>query len=561
MPENKDVAAGRLALAHGEWAAARTAFETALEEGESAEAFDGLGLSLWWLKHVPEGIEARTRAYALFRRGGRFEEAALIAVWLAREHRSLYRNDATADGWVARAESAADRLIDSRLRGWILLARAEASPDAASAIDFASQAVAAGRRHDDTDLEIASLARLGVLRVAAGDVDIGLASIDEAMAAATAGEGRDPQSIGDACCALMEAADLIGDMGRVARWGGALDSFRNSYDYGPLSAFGPSAHGTLASFCGACCGGIYLVTGRMDQAEDELLSAIGELESSGMHSRCVHPVTQLAELRALQGRFEEAQLLLSSYEDLQESVRPLAVLDLALGFADAGAARLQNRIEELRDVDVIAFPLWNLLVDAELARGDIDAADHAAKEVSRVASLTKSRRHRAESLFAAGKVAAARSDPQAPAILREASKELSQSSLPLLACRARLARARALSEADRGVAISEARAALAAFERLGATPDADMAAAFLRDLGVKGRTGPKDIGLLSKRELQVLRLVAQGLSNSEISERLFISVKTAGHHVSNILAKLQLRSRTEAAAFAALHLGREPASK
>lgn len=66
---------------------------------------------------------------------------------------------------------------------------------------------------------------------------------------------------------------------------------------------------------------------------------------------------------------------------------------------------------------------------------------------------------------------------------------------------------------------------------------------------------------MSKREVEVLRLVAGGLSNAEISERLFISAKTAGHHVSNILSKLGLRSRTEAAAYAALHAGRESAAK
>jgi DNA-binding NarL/FixJ family response regulator len=102
--------------------------------------------------------------------------------------------------------------------------------------------------------------------------------------------------------------------------------------------------------------------------------------------------------------------------------------------------------------------------------------------------------------------------------------------------------------------VTEARSALQALDRMGATAEADRAAAFLRGLGVKGRTGPRDVGLLSRREHEVLGLVAEGLSNAEIAERLFITVKTAGHHVSNILAKLGLRSRTEAAAFALLNL-------
>ncbi|WP_406400890.1 hypothetical protein OH805_17745 [Streptomyces sp. NBC_00879] len=50
-----------------------------------------------------------TRAYAELRKDGRFGEAVKIAVWLAREYRGLYRNDVAADGWLARAQSMADR--------------------------------------------------------------------------------------------------------------------------------------------------------------------------------------------------------------------------------------------------------------------------------------------------------------------------------------------------------------------------------------------------------------------------------------------------------------------
>jgi DNA-binding NarL/FixJ family response regulator len=56
--------------------------------------------------------------------------------------------------------------------------------------------------------------------------------------------------------------------------------------------------------------------------------------------------------------------------------------------------------------------------------------------------------------------------------------------------------------------------------------------------------------LLSRREQEVLELVAAGLTNAEIAARLFITTKTAGNHVSNVLTKLGVRSRTEAAAYA-----------
>lgn len=98
------------------------------------------------------------------------------------------------------------------------------------------------------------------------------------------------------------------------------------------------------------------------------------------------------------------------------------------------------------------------------------------------------------------------------------------------------------------LAVNEVRAASAAFEKLGAVRHADRADALLRSMGERGRVGPKGVGRLTRREVEVLALLSEGLSNAEIGQRLFISTKTAGNHVSNILTKLNLRSRTEAAA-------------
>jgi len=93
---------------------------------------------------------------------------------------------------------------------------------------------------------------------------------------------------------------------------------------------------------------------------------------------------------------------------------------------------------------------------------------------------------------------------------------------------------------------------LSVFEDLGAGRDADAAAALMRDLGVKAaRTGPKNVGRLTRREQEVLALLGEGLSNPEIAGRLFVSRKTVEHHVASILSKLGLRGRAEAAALVA----------
>jgi DNA-binding NarL/FixJ family response regulator len=123
--------------------------------------------------------------------------------------------------------------------------------------------------------------------------------------------------------------------------------------------------------------------------------------------------------------------------------------------------------------------------------------------------------------------------------------------MPLEAARARLELARAVAAEQPEVALAEAKAALEAFELREARRDADIAAALLRSLGAPGRTAPKGREPLTKRESEILELLGHGLSNPEIAERLFISRKTVEHHVGHILGKLELRNRSEAAAYAA----------
>ena len=152
---------------------------------------------------------------------------------------------------------------------------------------------------------------------------------------------------------------------------------------------------------------------------------------------------------------------------------------------------------------------------------------------------------------------AAERDRGAPGHLQAALRGFTALRLPLEAARAQRELARALAQDKPEAAVTEARLALGAFERLGAAADADATAALLRRLGAGGRAFPKHYGELSKRETEVLALLADGCSNQEIAQRLVISRRTAEHHVAHILSKLDLRSRAEAAAHAVRERSKE----
>jgi DNA-binding CsgD family transcriptional regulator len=137
--------------------------------------------------------------------------------------------------------------------------------------------------------------------------------------------------------------------------------------------------------------------------------------------------------------------------------------------------------------------------------------------------------------------------------LRTAVTQFERLELPFQAARTRLELAQVVADADPSLAIVEASRALDRLERLGAVREAAAAAAFLRGLGVATKPGPRQLGMLSRRELDVLDRLRRGLTNPEIAVELYISRRTVAHHVSSILSKLNLKTRSEAAAYAAMH--------
>jgi DNA-binding CsgD family transcriptional regulator len=541
------VSTGEQALATGDWEGAREAFSAAVDREPSPEALDGLGRTLWWLGDVDGAIEYRERAYALLRKSGDGTEAGRIALWLAREYLEAVGNQPASNGWIARAEGVLRDAEPGSVHGWLALTRGGLSADPDAMRTHAEAALEIGRERNDADLEASALALLGRAMLLAGAFDAGVAALDEAMVTVTGGEVTEPVVFGDVCCVVTLACEESGELERLFKWNEVIESYLARH-----------LHGPLISFCGTCGAEFFQAKGDLEMAERCLVESLGALEGTGHRSRCIHPAAKLAELRILQGRTEEAERLLTGYVDLPEALGASVAIHRLKGEHAVAASLLLRRLNEVGDT-VVAVPLLSTLVEVQIAQGNVDEARSTAARIGALAESSGHPRLAAVTALAEGRIALAAGDVAARGHLERALESFGRLEMPLEAARTRVALSRALRDEDPDVAGREARVALESFERLGARREADEAAALVRELGGPRRTGAKELGLLTAREVEVLRLLGEGLSNSEIAGRLFISTKTAGNHVSNLLAKLHLRSRQEAAAYAVRYAAGEPA--
>jgi LuxR family transcriptional regulator, maltose regulon positive regulatory protein len=195
-------------------------------------------------------------------------------------------------------------------------------------------------------------------------------------------------------------------------------------------------------------------------------------------------------------------------------------------------------------------PALELLVHARTARGELEQAG-SAMEALRVAERqvgTAPLRGRAD--LAEGVLASARGDhDRARRLLEDAVDCFERSGAPFEAAQARLELATCLIALGRvEVAEREATAARDRLLELGAGLAADRARRILASAGGDDRN--LALGELTAREGEVLRLLAEGLTNRQIAERLVVSEHTVHRHVTNLLRKLDLPSRTAAAAHA-----------
>jgi DNA-binding CsgD family transcriptional regulator len=525
---------GWKALAEADWDAARSCFERAGELEEIAETLDGLGRALHFQGNYPRAIEVTERAFAAYRKEGMNVEAADRARWLAFLHGAVNSNMVVAGGWMERAASLLEDAEECVGHGWLVLDRAPFTDDAEERHRLATAALAIARRFGDVDLEYDALSLLGESYVAAGRVGEGMKLLDQAMAAVSAGEVVGVVPVGDIYCRLLSACESALDVARAEEWMTVAGSF------GAWSDF-------VSPVCRTHYGGILIAIGRWSEAEEQLLAALRTFESSyrGMSG---WPLGKLADLRVRQGRFDEARRMTEGHESHPVARRVLAAVALGRGEIGLAEELLSLCLEGEAAADPRCTPVLEMLVQIRIARDDLPGASEALERLRSVAGASRDGVAAAFAELAAGRIRAAEGDERASGHLQAALRGFIVLQLPLEAARAQRELAGALADHAPEAAVAEARLALRAFERIGATADADATAALLRSVGAGGRAFPKHFGELTKRETEVLALLADGCSNEEIAQRLVISRRTAEHHVAHILSKLGLRGRAEAVA-------------
>jgi DNA-binding CsgD family transcriptional regulator len=495
------------------------------------------------------------RAHGECLRVGDVPRAARCTFWLVLD--LLTRGEmARAGGWLAQAQRLLDEgHHDCPERGLLLVLAARVrikQGDVPAADDAACRAAEIGSRFDDADLKVFCRLGLGQARARQGKTEDATALFDEAMVAVTAGEAW-PIAIGVVYCALIELCRHVFDVLRAREWTEALSRWCASQP-------------DLVPFRGQCLvhrAEILRLSGAWARAAEEAEHACAWLsqlaarhdvsDGPGELPSFKYPVGaafyELGEIHRVRGDFaraQEAYRRASRYGTFPEP--GLALLRMAQGRLKVAEAAIRRVLAQPQPPVARAGSLA-ACVEIMVAAGELPAARAAAEGLAALAGRTGAPLLCAMAAQAMGSVLLSEGEARsALGALRTAWMVWQEIEAPYDAARVRVLlglACRALGDDD--AAELELDAARRVFQRLAAVPDVARVDALT---GSAARAGTR---ALTPRELEVIGLVASGKTNRTIAQRLSISERTVDRHVSNILMKLELSSRSAATAYAYEH--------
>jgi class 3 adenylate cyclase len=462
--------AARAAYDRQEWSRALELLRAADVDGPLAAAdLDLLGEAAMWAGHVDESLAAWESAYAHHVEDGELLAAATTALRLMRES-SAKGDEAITRGWYRRASRILEGEPECSAHGYLaqgLWFAAMAREDWNEAVRQAERMVQIGAVTGEADLQGLGLSRQGHALVARGDVEAGMALLDEATAAAVAGELGPYATFVVYCAAVAVCRDLT-DYRRAAQW---TQAARRWCERRAVSGF--------PGVCRVYHAEILRLRGDWESAERYVREACGELQGAGWNTVAGAGFCELGEIRLRIGDLAGAEeAFLRAYELGREPQPGLAMVRLAQGRSGDAATALAQALAERPEDLLRRARLLPAAVEVALARGEVELAEQTAGELGEIAvSFDTSALHATTGCARAG-VALARGDGESALRLgREALRRWQEIELPYETARARLLVAEALRlRGEQDAATLELRAAHASFLRLGARRDAQSAA-------------------------------------------------------------------------------------
>jgi DNA-binding CsgD family transcriptional regulator len=535
----------RAAVGRRQWGDAFALLSDADREAPlNAEDLEYAAVACYLTAREQEADGFWTRAYRRWLEAGETPRAVRCAFWMS--FVAMLRGDAAhSQGWLARAQRLLDdNDQDSREHGYLqfmLGMPALVEGDGVAAYDAFEQVATIGEQHRDPDLVALARLSMGEALIEQHRFSEGTRLLDEVMVAVTSGEVS-PIPAGVAYCATILSCQRTGDVRRATEWTTALTAWC-------------SAQPDLVPFRGQCLvhrSEILQLHGRWSDALEEAQRACSPVTGPAGPGMAFY---QLGELHRLTGRFADAEAAYRQASARGHEPQPgLSLLRLAQGNVEVAAAAIRRVTAAADDAagpdtGPVRCRLLAASTEVLLAARDLAGARAAADELQALAGQHDVPFLRAMAAQASGAVhLAAENAGAAVRCLQEACADWQELDAPY-----DLARTRALmgiacrQQGDHDTGQMHLDAARSVLHELGAAPDLSR----LERLVLK--TAPGARGLLSPRELEVLRLIALGRTNRAIAEELFLSEKTVARHVSNILTKLSVSSRAAATAYAYEH--------